>query len=87
MDRPARVVAGEEQDMKDTGGPAFPLHSEVRPSMDTEWCGMTLRDYFAGMAMQGMLASGKCTPDYVRKHLVADSHALARSMLAERSKT
>jgi hypothetical protein len=49
--------------------------------------GMTLRDYFAAKAMQGFLASGKCTPDYVGKHLVADSYALARSMLAERSKT
>jgi hypothetical protein len=82
MDRPARVVAGEEQDMKD-GGPAFPAqHFDLA---DGEH-GMTLLDWFAGMAMQGFLASGKCTPDYVRKHLVADSHALARSMLAERSK-
>lgn len=35
---------------KDTGGPAFPR---------TQWpneTGMTLRDYFAAKAMQGMLA-------------------------------
>lgn len=40
---------------KDTGGTAFPLHSEVRPALDTEWCGMTLRDYFAAKAMQGLM--------------------------------
>ena len=38
-----------------TGGPAFPLHSETRPAIDTEWCGMTLRDYFAAKAMQGFV--------------------------------
>jgi hypothetical protein len=68
--------------MKD-GGPAFPVTTAVFNDMK----GMTLRDWFAGMAMQGFLASGKCTPDYVGKHLVADSYALARSMLAEKSKT
>jgi len=84
MDRPARVVAEEEQDMKDTGGWAFPAqHFDLAEHEH----GMTLCDWYAGMAMQGFLASGKCTPDYVGKHLVADSYALARSMLAERSKT
>lgn len=39
-----------------TGGPAFPLHSEIRPALDKEWCGMTLRDYFAAKAMQGIMA-------------------------------
>jgi hypothetical protein len=87
MDRPARVVAGEEQDMKD-GGPAFPVPAELCQDLTVqEQRGMTLLDWFAGMAMQGFLASGKCTPDYVGKHLVADSYALARAMLKERSKT
>ncbi len=39
-----------------TGGPAFPLHAEIRPKLDDEWCGMTLRDYFAAKAMQGLAA-------------------------------
>ena len=38
--------------MKDTGGPAFPAH----PSALGDHDGMTLRDYFAAKAMQGMLA-------------------------------
>jgi len=41
---------------KNTVGPAFPLHSEIRPAIDTEWCGMTLRDYFAAKCMQGLSA-------------------------------
>lgn len=36
---------------KDTGGPAFP-HGQLRD----EYNGMTLRDYFAAKAMQGMYA-------------------------------
>ena len=68
--------------MKD-GGPAFPAqHFDLA---DGEH-GMTLLDWLAGMAMQGFLASGNCTPDYVGKHLVSDSYALARAMLKERSK-
>lgn len=42
--------------MGDDGGSAFPIewgnrHSEMR--------GMTLRDYFAAKAMQGLLAAGR----------------------------
>ncbi len=37
------------------GGSAFPLHPEVRPDMDPKRCGMTLRDWFAGLAMQALL--------------------------------
>jgi hypothetical protein len=41
---------------KDTGGPAFPAPAGV--SHITEQ-GMTLRDYLAAKAMQGMLANPK----------------------------
>ena len=37
----------------DTGGPAFPTHPEGALIHD----GMTLRDYFASKAMEGILAS------------------------------
>ena len=48
MDRPARVVAREEQDMNDTGGPAFPHSYDVMPDKETHtYYGMTLRDWFA----------------------------------------
>ena len=35
---------------KDTGGPAFPCPDDFNPT-----AGMTLRDYFAAKAMQGLL--------------------------------
>ncbi len=42
---------------KKTGGPAFPNHPETRIGMDSDWQGMTLRDYFAAKAMQGMITT------------------------------
>jgi hypothetical protein len=44
-----------------TGGPAFPLQS-IGPDFAPGYSGMTLRDYFAAKAMQGMLAD----PDTAR---------------------
>ena len=38
----------------DTGGPAFPCHPGIENPL---YDGMTLRDYFAAKAMQGILAS------------------------------
>jgi hypothetical protein len=35
---------------------AFPIHPDVDIFLDKTWCGMTLRDYFAAKALQGMLA-------------------------------
>ena len=45
---------------KDTGGPAFPCEKQ------TNWtsAGMTLRDYFAAKAMQGILTA-TLTPNTV----------------------
>ena len=46
------------------GGPAFPVEynplrlASYKPSLSSEQCrGMTLRDYFAGQALTGWLAS------------------------------
>lgn len=41
---------------KNTGGPAFPLQS-IGPEFDPGHSGMSLRDWFAGLAMQGLLAN------------------------------
>ena len=38
------------------GGPAFPLQS-IGPDFVPGYAGMTLRDYFAAKAMQGLLAA------------------------------
>lgn len=39
---------------KDSGGPAFPFLPTQDRHVNT--CGMTLRDYFAAKAMQGLIA-------------------------------
>lgn len=42
------------------GGPAFPVSPEIYNG--TGLCGMTLRDYFAAAALQGLLAyDGDCS--------------------------
>ena len=55
---------------KETGGYAFPQHTlEPNPNGGEPriiWQeGMTLRDYFAAKAMQGMLADGRTGGEYV----------------------
>jgi hypothetical protein len=66
---------------KNTGGPAFPVNTSCAPDYD----GMTLRDYFAAKAMQGMLASAD---SWINKDEVEDfatiCYALADGMLKAR---
>ena len=80
--------------MKDDGGYAFPIPLAIGPSGDVmhaaQWAsgGMTIRDYFAGAAMTGLLASnamysGK-TND--RDALALDAYAHADAMISERNK-
>ena len=76
---------------KDNGGPAFPATSWTKDGdFLGENQGMTLRDYFAAKAMQGLIASLAGTPG--RDWLEADQWApgvayqVADAMLAERSK-
>ena len=59
----------------DTGGPAFPS-----PYDDDE--GMTLRDYFAAKAMQGLLASTTISNGMV---IAKDAYLLADAMLKARA--
>jgi hypothetical protein len=75
--------------MKDAGGHAFPHQLDI-PNEDGinirhRSRGMTLRDWYAGMAMQGMLA-GREAP--LTPHEWATcAYALADAMIQERSKT
>ncbi len=62
-------------DTKDNGGPAFP-HSRLGSDAD----GMTLRDYFAAKALQGMLCNGfvpSQSQDANRPHYNYAKHAYA----------
>jgi hypothetical protein len=68
--------------MKDTGGPAFPHYGGAG------WMGpgMTLRDYFAAKAMQGLLSARN--PLVTNIGGIAEAaYEMADAMLAERSKT
>lgn len=67
--------------MKDDGGPAFPQPRDIGNLI---FMGMSLRDLFAAMAMQGLCAN----PDNLlaAKGIAQDSYELADLMLVERTK-
>ena len=50
---------------KDTGGPAFPLHNHGAQTLGLHVAGMTLRDYFAGEALQGYISATAWHPDFI----------------------
>ena len=71
-----------------TGGPAFPIKQYNRNIMAfEEVCGMTLRDYFAAKAMQGMIGGNWPTSRTDQDYIAEFSYALADAMLAARSAT
>lgn len=57
---------------------AFPTHPE-------SYSGMTLRDYFAAAALQGLLAANP-GPSATSEFLAADAYGIAEAMLEERRK-
>lgn len=69
------------------GGPAFPSHGTMG---EVNYQGMSLRDWFAGMAMQGLLAApvGKVV-DPARANetdIAREAFILAEAMIAEMTK-
>ena len=70
--------------MKDNGGAAFPCERERGERLDSSE-GMTLRDYFAAKALQGIFASGNLTTETEQK-IAVDAYLMADAMLAERAK-
>lgn len=72
------------------GGPAFPIQKAVEKngSIEVYWeCGLTLRDYFAGKAMQSILLMDgvQFLTDY--KNHAKQAYEQADAMLAERNKS
>ena len=64
-----------------TGGPAFPLFAA------TGYAGMTLRDYFAAKAMQGMFTSEDDSWHYSSKNFsfrAKEAYDMADAMLKAR---
>ncbi len=69
--------------------PAFPVTRTDRSGQIAPTdCGMTLLDYFAAKAMQGLLANPEVdlTQKDVCPFLVQDSFRIAKHMLAERER-
>ena len=67
---------------KETGGPAFPIiHPPVEGVTNggVESYGITLRDYFAAKAMQGLIAKYSHQSDIAR-----NAYAIADAMLEAR---
>lgn len=76
---------------KDNGGPAFPIHPDMpTPNDHGDPTGMTLRDYFATNAMQGLFAfwvsvnSKTCINDPDPKIIAEMSYEYADAMLKAR---
>ena len=72
-------------DAKATGGAAFPIGGGVGNKEDWKH-GMTLRDYFAATALQGMLAHDHPYQQSDEYMFARDAYVLADAMLNERMK-
>ena len=72
---------------KKDGGPAFPFETKPVPhgrgSMHYRNGGMSLRDYFAGQALQGFVAR---IGNHDANLIAHDAYILADAMLSERGK-
>jgi hypothetical protein len=64
-----------------TGGPAFPTATLAQKTEG----GMTLRDYFAAKAMQGMIGGDWPASQSEQNHIAEFSYQLADAMLKARS--
>ena len=71
-------VEESEMTKKNDGGPAFPHHFTQDSVGDCK--GMTLRDYFAAKAMQGMVAN----PKNVGRAGASLAYQMADAMIAAR---
>jgi hypothetical protein len=67
--------------MSNTGGPAFPTGTGGNTPYSN---GMTLRDYFAAKAMQGMLAYSYLHPLSMEDGCARDAYDMADAMLKAR---
>lgn len=82
-------------------GPAFPFEyynqtnqsqegffgtSRVEPGGSRQFAGMSLRDYFAAKALNGICASGP-TKDWSNLQLAREAYQLADAMLKARNET
>lgn len=69
-----------------TGGPAFPLPLGSQDLPEPAYGGMSLRDWFAGQALAGMMASEVDGSTYNEDPAAERAYRFADAMLAEREK-
>lgn len=70
----------------ENGGPAFPCNGiPVSEELKLSTTGMTLRDYFAAKAMQGMAGSDEhCRDGWAQSDIAIQAYQLADAMLEAR---
>ena len=66
------------------GGPAFPFQANDRSNLDMQTNGMSLRDWFAGQALAGLLA-GSPDADCGPMGYASDAYSMADAMLIARA--
>jgi hypothetical protein len=66
--------------------PAFPLHNHGAQTLGMHLSGMTLRDYFAAKAMQGMFEYWDENPHLEFEHIADCSYDMADAMMKARNK-
>lgn len=69
--------------------PAFPVAEDHKVASDFEWtCGMSIRDYFAAKAMQGLMAAQihGFTDQPANGPFAEMAYNMADAMLAQREK-
>lgn len=75
---------------KNTGGPAFPCETPVAGGGTYYTSGLTIRDYFAGQALQGLLASDAQVPlptiEEIAAHFAKIAFIYADAMIAQRER-
>jgi len=69
---------------KNNGGPAFPFRDEGCDGTFDQFTGMTLRDYFAGQAMNGIIAESN--PSNASDWIGGKAYAIADAMIRARDK-
>ena len=74
----------DTKQLNNDGGPAFPGFDLINQEGRRNPAGMTLRDYFAGQALAGILASANF--GNVKDWIGAKAYEVADSMLAARER-
>lgn len=69
---------------KNTGGPAFPFKCQGPTTAPEIYYGMDLRDWFAGKALQGILACPEPGVDWDPDITAANAYKQADAMLKAR---